>query len=194
MIISPVVGAFFTKYKLLFQVLAVLLAIIVIMILWNRFVAEPYRDQGRAEIQAKWDKHEKDLALQHAENIKAAVEVERSRAKAVELSAHKRIKDIQNEKADLEASLDTERRTNKRLRTITGKPVTGTGGMLRLPESEPGSDATCEARLPAEIGEGFERLREAALRIGSEANTAAIILGNSQETHRINGGSVGDVQ
>ena len=165
---------------------AVLVAIIAMAWAWNHYVAEPYRDQGRAEVQAKWDKHEKELALQHAENVKFARDDERRKEAEATKAATTRLKEIEHEKTELQASLDTERRAHKRLRTITGTISTGKGGMLVLPDAVTGDTSSCRAELPAEIGEGFERLREVALRIGSEANEVAIKLKESQRVHQLN--------
>lgn len=173
--------------KSLAAVLFVVAATIAITWAWGAFIAEPYRDQGRAEVQAKWDRRESELSAEHAKNLRDALYVERKRAQDALDAANKRIREIDDEKTGLANSLDAERRVNKRLRTYTGKVVASSDGVPGVSIALTGSDATCEARLPAEIGEGFERLRESVIRIGSEANELAIRHAESQKVHRING-------
>jgi len=168
--------------------LAIILALIFVSWAWGRYVAEPYIDQGRAEVQVKWDKREKELASEFAQALKIAIDIERKRSGEIQEAASKRLKEIQDERNALADSLDTERRVNKRLRTITGKTVAKTDGVSGVSIALTGSDDACRAELPAEIGEGFERLREIALRIGSEANELAILHTESQRVHSINAG------
>lgn len=188
MIINPVVGAFFSKYKLLFQALAVVLAIIAITILWNRFIAEPYRAQGRAEVQSAWDVQRAEAEKQHANDLAIARQIERNRAKAIALELNQYIKEKNNEHKALTDSLDRYRADNRRLRTITGQTVSSKDGVSGTSAVTRELNGTCEARLPAEIGEGFERLRATALRIGSEANEAAIKLNTMQGAASANAG------
>lgn len=182
------IAAFFLKHgQKIITCLAVIVLLFCIRWAWATFIAEPYREQGRAEVQAKWDKREAFLADQYSKNLQAVIELERRNARAAQSLATQRMKELQNESIELATSLDRERIANKRLRTITGTTINASAErMSGVSDASPGSDGTCEAQLPAEIGAAFERLREGALRVGSEANTTAINLGASQETHRIN--------
>jgi hypothetical protein len=180
MIISPLVGAFVSKYFLWLKVLGGILLAIFLYWAWGHYIAEPLRAEGRAEVQAKWDKRERELALRHAENINAARATERTRGASLIRELNIYIKGKQDENEALAVSLDTERRRTKQLRTITGTISPGTSGVPGANGGANSVDRTCRAKLPPEIREGFERLREISLRVGNEANQAAIKLNTAQ--------------
>lgn len=168
MIISPVVSAFFTKYKLLFQLLAVLLAIIAIMILWDRFIAEPYRDQGRLEIQAKFDAHllaDREAELKAKDEVRAKESLDRIANTAIINKLYEEkdhaIKTRDAELADLRAGVISMRRiTGKNeAETAAGMPSTGPG-------SE-GGDGTCTVSIPAEIGEAVIGAKHEAAEVAA---------------------------
>lgn len=147
---------------------------------WHK-VADGYREQGRTEITIKWEQQKLADAEAHVKDIKSAIKQERDNAAEIAKIDKHLIEVISNEKIALDNQLANLRTDNRRLRTITGKAI-------REPKSGMPSDklavsadnATCTVRLPREIGEGFERLRETTLRIGSEANNTASTLTAAQ--------------
>lgn len=65
---------------------------------WNHFIAEPYREEGRVEIQTKWDKAVKD---EEARIAKAVAEAQ--------AEAQKTIDELEKKEAELNAELDKAR-------------------------------------------------------------------------------------
>lgn len=181
MIISPVVGTFFAKYKFWLRLLGFVIAAIAIALLWQRFIAEPYREQGRVEIRALWSAEKADLEARHADEITAARHRERYLVAAANALAKQTREELENENDKLQASLDKYRAADRRMRRVRGEVIAADTDGMRSPGSDNARPVqTCEARLPREIGEGFERLRETALRIGSEANGTAHKLNAAQ--------------
>lgn len=72
--------------------------------LWNRYVAEPYRQEGRVEVQAKWD----DAIKAEAERIaKAVAEAQAEAQKTIDaLEANEERLNAELEKARAEADND----------------------------------------------------------------------------------------
>jgi len=130
-------------------------------------------EAGRQEILALNAKEDAKTAKSVADAITAARLEERTNADNGRKLAQQQLGEIENEKKSLQLSLDSERTKSRRLRSYIGKTTTAQG----VPEgSASGSQpvTTCTAQLPAELGEGFQRLREYALRIGSACNEVAI--------------------
>lgn len=130
-----------------------------------------FRDQGRAEIQEKWDAQKKIDADAHAKDLENTRFIERTNAANQAAIAAQLLKDKQNETDRLNVLLAQYSNDNRRLRLITGKaeresPVS----MSDTQSSTGGSDAACTVRLPDDIGTGFKELRESIIRNASTAN------------------------
>lgn len=164
---------YLNPYMLLIKILAGIALIASIYFAWQHYIAKPYINEGKAQVQALWDKQKAQSDILKAQDIAQARLEEKKRATAAKLIDEQLIKGLQDEKTTLSTSVTYYRNQSNRMRVITGKalPESGTGNIAGGVNI---TDATCRAELPAEIGLAFERLREDVIRIGSEANETAI--------------------
>lgn len=138
-----------------------------------------YRAQGRAEVQGQWDAQKVKDRNAWVASVTAARISERQLMEAAAVTAEKRLGELNHENETLRTSLAA--RPPERMRVVTVTRDAPSSDTLERGQDRSGDNAACSGRLPAEIGEGFERLRAESLRIGSEANVTAINLQACQE-------------
>lgn len=138
-----------------------------------------YVEKGRAEVMADWNAQKVVDREALIKSIEAARLAEQTLAAGDVKAAELRIMGIENENKRLASQL-ADRKPGV-MRTYTVEAVRPGTADDEGKQNGSGPDATCRAKLPREIGEGYERLREDALRIGSDANKAAITLAGCQE-------------
>jgi hypothetical protein len=137
---------------------------------WHK-VADGYREQGRVEVRGEWDGQKLVDAEAKTKEIEDVIKAERADAAVKARIDKKLLEDIKHENIELNNRLAFYRGDNRKLRTITGEAIRESqDGKNGTKSSVSFSNSTCTVRLPPEIGEGFKRLRETIIRIGSEAN------------------------
>ncbi|HEY0267664.1 MAG TPA: hypothetical protein VGC12_00360 [Methyloradius sp.] len=177
--------------KYLFWIkLAIAAAVIAIAIFaWNKHEASVFNAghiAGAQEAQEGFDRIAKVADAKHAKEVQAARTDERNKAAAANKIDVDNLEKITNEKSALEKSVNFYRNQSHSMRTFTGKAIDVNNSFgVSGSSASPGINyAICEAQLPAEVGTAFEDLREAIVRIGSEADQTAVQLDHAQQLIR----------